>query len=67
MILLLKCKIQFVFLDLKMISERSKRRQKILSLVFILKCVSKKLLIRITITIIIIIIIIIIIVAHGTG
>ena len=32
------------FLDLKMISERSKHRQ-IISLVFILKCVSKKLLI----------------------
>ena len=45
-ILLLISKIQFAFFsDLKMISERSKPRQ-ILSLVFILKCVSKKLLIR---------------------
>ena len=42
----LKMQIQICFLDLKMISERSKRRQKILSLVFILKCVSKKLLIQ---------------------
>ena len=38
------------FLDLKMISERSKLRQ-ILSLVFILKCVSKKLLIGIYISV----------------
>ena len=46
MILLLIGKVLFIFFsNLKMISARSKRR-KILSLVFILKCISKKLLIR---------------------
>ena len=40
-ILLLICKIQFAFLNLKMISERSKRR-KIISLVFILRRIKKQ-------------------------
>lgn len=44
-ILLLICKVLSIFSSLKMISARSKRRR-IFSLIFILKCVSKKLRIR---------------------